>query len=68
MCGISGPAWFLAAVTPSLAGQSGPVARDVVANEAATEGEEDSRIHCLGESGGGFTERCLFTGLWAGVK
>lgn len=42
MCGISGPAWFLAAATPSLAGQSGPVARDVVANEAATEGEENS--------------------------
>ena len=56
------PTWFLAVVIPSSAGHSGPIARDMVANEAATEGEEDCRIHCLGESGCGFPERCLFIG------
>lgn len=59
------PALFLAAAIPSSAGQSGPVGRDMVANEAATKGEEDFEFTVLGESGWGFPERCLFISPWA---
>lgn len=45
------PAWFLTAAVPSSAGRLCPVARAVVTKEASRGGEENFRIHCLGESG-----------------